>query len=315
MKIYGTGSALPALTVDNHMLAKFMDTSDEWIRLRTGIHTRHLLSGETLTDLAAQASFAAMENAGIGAESIDFIICATIQGDTITPGLGCALQGAIGARCPTVDLNAACAGFLYALDMADAYIRSGKAKTILIACADAPSRFVDWRDRATCILFGDGAAAAVVGEGEGLLATRLTNDCHVEKLYARTERGNSPYLEGEALPTTLVMTGQEVYKFAISHAYQDIQWIAEHTGIGVEQFDHFFIHQANLRIVEALRIRLDLPVDRFHSCITRTGNTSSVTVPFMLDEANRAGALKPGDLLLMSAFGAGMTTGACVIKW
>ena len=193
MRILGTGSALPAHTVTNDDLARFLDTSDEWIRTHTGIRSRQVITDETLLQLARRAAEAALENAGLSAADMDYILCSSVLPDTITPSLGCVLQAEIGAHCPALDVNGACAGFLYALDLADALIASGKAGRVLVVCAEGMTRMVDWTDRSTCVLFGDGAGAAVVDGGEGLLATHLTSQGDAAHLNMYPDPGNSPF--------------------------------------------------------------------------------------------------------------------------
>ena len=194
MRILGTGSALPAHTLTNDDLSKFLDTSDEWIRTHTGIRSRQVITDETLLQLAARAANAALENAGLAAADIDYILASSVLPDTITPSLGCLLQAEIGANCPALDVNAACAGFIYALDLADALTVSGKAKRVLVVCAEGMTRMVDWTDRSTCVLFGDGAGAAVVDGGEGgLMATLLTSQGDATHLNMYPDPGNSPF--------------------------------------------------------------------------------------------------------------------------
>lgn len=315
MQITGTGSAQPAFEITNDMLAEFLDTSDEWISSRTGIKSRRILKDESLRDLALTASIKALENAGLAAGDLDFIICSTVMGDYITPGLSCILQGDLGASCACVDINCACAGFINALDIADAYIATGRAKRILIICAEAVSRFCDWTDRSSCILFGDGAAAVIVEEGEGLMATRLTTKGELDSLYARAYPGNCPYRPDEGGFEGMQMLGQEVYRFAVSTSSDDLIKILSEASISADQVDHYLLHQANLRIIKAIQTRLKVSPEKVRHNIERTGNTSSVTIPLLMDEMNREGALKPGQILAMSAFGAGLTTGACLLKW
>lgn len=315
MRILGTGSALPEKIVTNEELTTFLDTSDEWISTRTGIRERRVMSRERLPELGGAAGRRALENAGMQAEELDLLICTTLQGETTTPGLACQIQQEIGASCPCIDLNGACAGFLYALDMADAYVSSGKARRILIIAAEELTRMADWTDRSTCVLFGDGAGAAVVGKGEGVLATRLTTQSNVEALRAYPAPGNNPFRTNAYAYEPIRMQGQEVYKFAVSASSDDILKTAGAAGVTMDEIDWFVLHQANLRIVDAVRRRLKIAEERFPHNIERTGNTSSASVPILLDELNRSGALKPGQLLALSAFGAGLSTGACILRW
>jgi 3-oxoacyl-[acyl-carrier-protein] synthase-3 len=315
LRILSTGSALPSRVVSNRELTDFLDTSDEWISTRTGIRERRVLSDESLSHLAARAARAALENAKLGADAIDFIICSTVQGEWVTPALACILQRDLGATCPAFDVNGACAGFVYALDLADAYLRAGKAGRVLIVCAEAMSHIVDWTRREECVLFGDGAGAVVVDGGEGLLSTRLTASGNSAPLNMRAATGNSPFQRNPVSQEYLRMAGQEVYRFAVSASAEDIRALLAESGLEPGDVDYFLLHQANLRIVEAVRVRLGQPPEKFPHNLESYGNTSSATLPILLDEMNRAGALRPGQLLAMSAFGAGLVTGACLIRW
>lgn len=315
MRILGTGSALPAYTLTNDRLTKFLDTSDEWIRTRTGICSRQIMTDENLVQLAREAALCALENAGMSAAGIDFIICTTVQGDTVTPSMACVLQKEIGANCPALDVNGACAGFIYALDFADAYLKAGKAKRILIISAEGMSRLTDWTDRSTCVLFGDGAGAAVVDGEENLFSAHLTSDGNAQPLNILPDTGNSPFLKDHHPMRRLYMDGQEIYKFAVSHSVSDLQEVIHTAGAALDDVNHYLLHQANKRIVDAVRSRLRQPPEKFPVNVNVRGNTSSASIPILLDEENRAGRFRKGDLLAMSAFGAGLTTGACIIKW
>ena len=315
MKILGTGSAIPRRSVTNEELSQFLDTSDEWIVTRTGIHTRHVLTDERLEDLAAAAARAALDSAQVDAKALDYILCSHVMGPYITPGMSCIVGKAVGASCAAVDLNAACAGFLYALDMAEAYIASGRAKYILIVCAEAITQMVDWRDRATCVLFGDGAGAVVVGAGDSLRSMRLGARSNTEALYARQMPGNSPFVTQPIPAGALVMNGQEVYKFAVSTSTRDLKGVISQAGLEVDQVDLYLLHQANMRIIEAVRERLKQPKSKFPTNIERTGNVSSACIPILLDELVRGPGIMEGTVLALSAFGAGLVHGACVLRW
>lgn len=315
MRIIGTGSALPSMVVTNQELTKFLDTSDEWISTRTGIRERRVLSTESLGSLASKAAKAALDGAGLSGKDIDFILCSTVQGEWVTPALSCVVQRDLGAVCPTLDVNGACAGFVYALDVADAFIKSGKAGRVLVVCAEAMSHIVNWTRREECVLFGDGAGAVVVDGGEGLLAMRLTANGGTMPLYMRSSTGNSPFETHPYAQDFLHMAGQEVYRFAVNACVEDLRAILTQAGIPQGEVDYFLLHQANFRILEAVRARMEQPPEKFPHNLERYGNTSSATVPILLDEMNRAGALKPGQTLALSAFGAGLVTGACLIRW
>lgn len=315
MRILGTGSALPEFTLTNEMLTGFLDTSDEWIRTRTGICSRQVMTNETLVQLGAQAAQRALENAGLTAQDVDFIICSTVQGDTITPSLGCSIQAEIGANCAALDINGACAGFIYAMDLADACLSAGKYRRVLIVSAEGMSRLTDWEDRATCVLFGDGAGAVVVDGGAGLFRSRLTSEGNAAPLNILPDTGNSPFLKYGHPMRRLYMDGQEIYKFAVSRSAADLQRVAEAAGLSMDGIDHYLLHQANRRIVDAVRSRLKQPPEKFPANVHIRGNTSSASIPILLDEENRAGRFRRGEYLAMSAFGAGLTTGACIIEW
>lgn len=314
-RISGTGSCLPKLIVDNQKMAEFVDTSDEWITQRTGIKTRHILSAETLTDIAVNSAQRALEDAGLSGSDIDLVIASTLQGDYLTPSLACLVQSAIGAQCAAFDLNAACTGFIYALDVARAYFAAGHVRNILVVCAEAMSRIVDWRDRSTCVLFGDGAGAVVLSEGDDLKAIKTTSQGTAETLRAPVHTGNTPFAKSDEKSGFLFMDGQEVYRFAVSAVNRDVDDVLSQAGLAPHEVDYYLLHQANSRIIDGARRRIDQPESKFPVVINRFGNTSSASIPILLDDMNHSGQLKPGQTLLMCAFGAGYTTGACIINW
>ena len=251
----------------------------------------------------------------ISPEQLDLIVCSTVQGDHITPATACIIAGGIRAKCPAFDINAACAGFVFAMDIAEMYLRAGHAKHILIVGAEAVTRIADWSDRASCVLFGDGAGAVVAAAGENYLSSRLTTTSNTPVLYAPSFGGNCPYTEHKPSAPYLHMAGQEVYRFAVSTSAEDLRIVAADAGVSLDDIKYFVLHQANHRILDAVRKRLKQPEEKFPSNIHRCGNTSSASVPLLLDELNRAGQLEEGDLLAISAFGAGLTTGSCVLRW
>ncbi len=315
MKIIGTGRAHPAKVVTNAMLETFLDTSDEWIRTRTGITERRLISSERLEDLATEAAMKAIEDAGLTPADIDYIICSNVVNEYITPSLSCIVQGAIGARCATVDVNAACSGFIYALDMADDRLKSGKAKNILVMAAEEPTRMVDWEDRSLCVLFGDGAGAVVVTEGEGLIGSRLTTVSKTDCLHYVRRLEPTPYITKDEPSGPMYMNGKEVFKTAVLSSSRDIKTLLDNAGLQPSDVKYYILHQANLRIIDAIANWLKLDMSHFPTNVERCGNTSSASVPMLLDELAREGKLQRGDKLLLSAFGAGFTTGACIIEW
>ena len=315
MKIIGTGSAHPKCAVTNEMLEQFLDTTDEWITERTGIKERCVISSEKLEDLAVIAANKALEDAGLTAADIDFIICSNVVNEYVTPALSCIIQGKIGATCPTVDINAACAGFLFAMDIAEDKIQCKKAKNILIVCAEEPSRMVSWQNRSTCVLFGDGAGAAVVTEGDELKAIRLTTSSLTDVLYYQRRLEPTPYIDKEENFEPLVMRGREVFKHAVTNSCRDIRKLLMQTGLEASDIKYYVLHQANHRIIESIRGFLGVEEERVPHNVERYGNISSAALPALLDELNRGGKLQKGDKLVFSAFGAGFTTGGCVIEW
>ena len=315
MKIIGTGRAHPAKVVTNAMLEQFLDTSDEWIKTRTGMSERRVISSEKLEDLAAEASLQAIADAGLKPTDIDYIICSNVVNEYITPGLGCIVQGAIGAKCACVDVNAACSGFIYALDMADDRLKSGKAKNILVVAAEEPTRMVDWNDRSLCVLFGDGAGAVVVTEGEGMICSRLTTTSKTDCLHYLRKLEPTPYITKEEYSAPMYMNGKEVFKTAVLSSSRDIKVMLDEACLKPSDIKYYVLHQANMRIIEAIANWLKLDMSHFPTNVECCGNTSSASVPLLLDELAREGKLQKGDKILMSAFGAGFTTGACIIEW
>lgn len=315
MKIIGTGSVHPKRSVSNEMLEKFLETTDEWITERTGIKERCVISSEKLEDLATEAANKALENAGLTAKDIDFIICSNVVNEYVTPALSCIIQGKLGATCPTVDINAACAGFIFALDMAEDKLQCKKAKNILIVCAEEPSRMVSWKNRSTCVLFGDGAGAAVVTEGDEMKAIRLTTSSLTDVLYYQRALEPTPYIDKEENYEPLVMKGREVFKHAVTSSCRDIRTLLNQTNLKPEDIKYYVLHQANRRIIDSIRNFLGVDESRVPHNVERYGNISSAALPALLDELNREGKLQKGDKLVFSAFGAGFTTGACIIEW
>lgn len=315
MKIIGTGSAHPSCKVTNQMLEQFLETTDEWITERTGIKERRVISTEHLEDMAVEAANKALENAGITAQEIDFLICSNVVNEYVTPALSCIIQGKLGAKCPTVDINAACAGFIYAMDIADDKLKAGKAKNILIVCAEEPSRMVSWQNRSTSVLFGDGAGAAVVTAGDELKAIRLTTESLTEVLYYQRHLEPTPYIDKEENFEPLVMRGREVFKHAVTNSNRDIKALLDKTGLQPSDIKYYVLHQANKRIIDSIRNFLGVEEERVPHNVERYGNISSAALPALLDELNREGKLQKGDKLVFSAFGAGFTTGACIIEW
>ncbi len=315
MRIIGTGSALPRKIVTNDMLSEFLDTSDEWIRTRTGVVSRHVISDEKLEDMAIEASLKALDDAGIKAEELDFIICSNVVNEYVTPQLSCIIQGGIGATCPCIDINCACAGFIYALDIAESFHLSGRVRNVLVVSAEEPTRMSDWSDRRTCVLFGDGAGAAVLAPGDNIRSIKLSASSATDKLWQYRLLQPTPYITKEEKDVPLQMKGQDVFKFAVKAAGKDISKVLEETGIRPDEVGHFLLHQANIRIVNAIQEYLGEPEEKFPVNIADHGNSSSSSCPILLDECNRNGVLKRGDIIVMSAFGAGFVSGAVLLEW
>jgi len=317
MKIIGTGSALPEKEVSNDMLAGFLDTSDEWISTRTGIHTRRLLSSDNLGDLAITAAKAAIESAGVNVNDIDYIICSNVANNYVTPSLSTIIQGGLGDECssPCMDLNGACAGFLYAIDIAEAFLATDRAKNILIVCAEEPTKFCDWHERETSVLFGDGAGAVVVTGGDNLLARRVTAKSLKDVIYYKRPLENTPYDRSSQDQKTLVMKGHDVFRMAVRSSMNDINTLLEEQHVNPDDIKYYLLHQANMRIIDSIREHLNQPVEKFPTNLQRYGNTSSASIPILIDELVRGGKIQKGDLLMLSAFGAGFVTGGALMRW
>ena len=315
MKIAGTGSVLPKKIVTNDMLSEFLDTSDEWIRTRTGVVSRHVISDEKLEDMAVEAAEKALENAGMTAADLDFIICSNVVNEYVTPQLSCIIQGGIGASCPCIDINCACAGFIYALEIAESFYKAGRVSNVLVVSAEEPTRMTDWKDRRTCVLFGDGAAAAVLTPGDNIKSIKLSASSATDKLWQYRLLQPTPYITKEEADVPLQMKGQEVFKFAVKAAGKDISRTLKEADISAGQVDHYLVHQANIRIINAIQEYLEQPKEKFPTNIENHGNSSSSCCPILLDECSRSGLLKRGDLVAMSAFGAGFVSGAVLFEW
>lgn len=318
-RIIGTGSCLPKTVVKNEDLSKFMDTSDEWISSRTGIRERHLAVEETTASMSVEAAKRAMENANVTAEEIDLIILGTVSADYVTPACACEVQAAIGAdRAVAFDINAACSGFMFALNIANAYIQAGIYRTALILGAETLSKIIDWEDRSTCVLFGDGAGAAVVRADEryGLLTFDQGSDGVKGDVLACPGRTNNNLLVKTDQTLRYVhMDGQEVYKFAVTTVPASLQKTIEEAGFTPADIDYFALHQANIRIIQSVSKRLHVSEDKFPISLDHCGNISAASVPILLDEMNRKGLLKPGMKVAMSGFGGGLTWASAVVEW
>ncbi len=319
-RIAGTGSYLPEKVLTNDDLAKMVDTSDEWIAARTGIRERHVAAeGETTSDLGYQAALRALEAAGVGADEIDLIVVGTTTPDLIFPSTACLIQHKLGiAGCPAFDVNAACSGFIYALTIADKFIRSGAAKTALVIGAETLTRMLDWSDRGTCVLFGDGAGAVVLkADAEtGVLSTHMHADGSKKELLWNPVGVSAGFKPGEHnAGVRVMMTGNEVFKHAVKALDAVVDEALDSNGLERAAIDWLVPHQANLRIIEATAKRLEMPMDRVVVTVDRHGNTSSGSVPLALDEAVRSGRVQRGQLLLLEAFGGGFTWGSALLRY
>lgn len=315
-RILGTGSFLPQKVLTNEDLSHMVETSDEWITKRVGVKERRVCTTETNTDMGVAAALAALEDSGVKPEELDLIIGATISADTISPGLAGMVQNRIGAACPCFDMNAACPGFLFALEVADGFFVKKTVKKVLVVSAERMSGLIDWTDRSTCVIFGDGAGAAVLGEGDSYLASELHTAGGDDVISIPTWWDNSPFYEQELKQNKVNMAGQETYKFAVSSMVRDIQSVMAKAGITGEQVKAVIPHQANYRIINEARRRLpEIAPEKFLINIQRCGNTSSASEPILLDEANRQGLLQPGDYVVLSAFGGGLSSAASVVRW
>ncbi|MGM9974596.1 MAG: beta-ketoacyl-ACP synthase III [Clostridiaceae bacterium] len=314
-KIIGTGSYVPPLAVTNDELSKYIDTSDEWIVQRVGVKKRHICTTETAADLAYEAAKKALENGNIEAEELDLIICATVSGEDISPALSCSVQERLGATCPAMDINAACSAFIYMLETAAGYFARKKVKKVLVIGAERMSRIMDWSDRSTCVIFGDGAGAVLLSEGDNYIASKLNTQGGDDVIKIPNFIGSSPFYKKEQIKPYIHMKGQETFKFAVNAMCKDLTEVIEEAGLTPEEVDHVIPHQANIRIIDAAKKRLNIPPERFHSNIESYGNTSAASIPILIDELNRAGRIKKDDILALAAFGGGLSSGACILRW
>ena len=313
--VSGTGMYLPERVLTNNELAKIVDTSDEWIRTRTGIEVRHIAAEDEATShLAEKAAYSALEASGLGPKDIDMVVVGTCTPDLVLPNVACLLQERMGMTGIAFSVEAACSGFIYALTIADQFIRLGQAKRALVVGAETMSRLLDWGDRETCVLFGDGAGAVILeaAENPGILFSDLGADGkHRDLLCA--DAGVSSLKVGET--AKLHMKGNEVFKVAVRTLEAMVDKVLLENGLEQGQIDWFVPHQANVRIIEATAKRLGLPMERVILTIKEHGNTSAASIPMALDTAVRDGRIKRGDLLLLEAFGAGFTWGSCLLRY
>ena len=319
-RIAGTGSYLPEKVLTNDDLSKIVDTSDEWIAARTGIRQRHIAAdGETTGDLAYHASVRALEAAGVAASELDLIVLGTTTPDLVFPSTACLVQHRLGADgCAAFDVNAACSGFVFALTVADKFIRSGAAKTVLVVGSETLTRMVDWTERTTCVLFGDGAGAVVLKADDetGILSTHLHADGGKKELLWNPVGVSVGFKEHEKNAGVRInMAGSDVFKHAVKALDSVVEETLEANGLDRHDIDWLIPHQANLRIIEATAKRLDMPMDRVVVTVDKHGNTSSGSVPLALDAGIRSGKIQRGQLLLLEAFGGGFTWGSALLRY
>jgi 3-oxoacyl-[acyl-carrier-protein] synthase-3 len=322
-RIVATGRAVPRTALTNKDLERYMDTSDEWIRSRTGIGQRYAMrQGESLADIALDASRAALTRAGIKPEDLDAIIVGTVSSEYAFPSFACQVQNGLGiSSIPAFDVAAACSGFVYAVSVADAHMRAGDFKRVLVIGTDALSTMVDWGDRRTSVLFGDGAGAAVMvteAGNRGVLSSLLRSSGEYWKLLSVRATGIRGTIDSEvrrSADDAIQMKGPELFKIAVKSMEEVSRLVAERAGVALEEIDLFVPHQANMRIISAVAERLGLPQEKVFTNIDRYGNTSAASVPIALDEAIERGRISDGNIVMLNACGGGLTWGANLIRW
>lgn len=314
-RILGTGSYLPSRTLTNADLEKIVDTTATWIKERTGIEKRHLVSdGETCCDLAEVAARRALDVAGLSASDLDLILVATTTPDQVFPSTACLLQSRLGAGgCAAFDLQAVCAGFVYAMGVADKFIRTGSAKRVLVVGAETLSRILNWNDRTTCVLFGDGAGAVVLGAADepGVISTHL----HADGAYKDLLQVPGGVGNGHPDRQFIEMKGNEVFRVAVTTLGRIVDETLEANGLSKSDIDWLIPHQANMRIIQATARKLDLPMERVVVTVADHGNTSAASIPLAFDQAVRDGRIRRGEMILMEAFGGGFTWGSVLLRY
>ena len=319
--IIGTGSHVPPRVLKNKEIEGMVDTSDDWITTRTGIKERRIVDGETTNDVAIKAAKNAIKAAGISPKDIDLIITGTVTPEMLFPSTACFVQSHIGASngIPAFDISAACSGFLYALDVANRYILAGASKKALVIGVDIFSRIVDWRDRNTCVLFGDGAGAVILSAERGksgILSSHIHADGHYWKmLYTPLAVHSSPFHNKAPGISHLKMQGNETFKIAVRTMGEACQEALDHNGLRTGDISLLIPHQANMRIIKATAERLGLPEEKVYINLDKYGNTSAGSIPLALDEAVRGGRIKSGDIILFVAFGGGLTWASALVRW
>lgn len=314
-KIIGTGSYLPPLSVTNDDLSKTIDTSDEWITQRIGIKERRISENENTAEMGYKAAIEALKMSNTSPDELDMIIAASMTGDTLAPTTSGGIQKLLGASCPCLDINSACSGFVFALDTAAGFFERKTVKKMLVVGSERISKIIDWQDRNTCVIFGDGAGAAVLEAGDGYTASRLFTSGGDNVIKIHTGTNLSPYYSKETEKPSVFMDGQETFKFAVGTIVDDIKYLADNANISLDDIKYIVPHQANIRIIQYASKRLKIPMEKFFVNIENYGNTSAASIPIALDELNRKNVLKEGDLVVLTAFGGGLSSASCIIKW
>ncbi len=318
-RITGTGRYLPEKILTNFDLEKMVDTSDEWIRTRTGVERRHCVApDQTTSDMCVEAARAAMDSAGVGPKDIDMVAIGTTSPDLVFPNISTLVQHRLGIlACPAIALEAACTGFIYALTTADKFIKAGEVRRVLVIGAECITKLVDWKDRNTCVLFGDGAGAVIVEPSDepGILTTHLGADGQYKDLLYYPVGPSKDLVKAGTDEAAIMMTGKEVFKVAVSTLGDVALQALEAAGVSQDELDWLIPHQANLRIIQATAKRLNLPMEKVIVTVQDHGNTSAASVPLALDVAVRDGRIKRGQLVLMEAFGGGFTWGSVLMRF
>lgn len=320
IEIIGTGSYAPNHIVTNEMLESIMETSNEWILSRTGIEQRHISQGEETSDLATKAAIEALKDSNLKAEEIDLIVVGTCSPDSLVPSVACKVQKNIGAcNAMAFDINAACSGFVFGLDIATGFIASGRLKTALVIGAEVLSKIVNWEDRSTSVLFGDGAGAAVIKESEIEGLSYINSKSEGEKWEALTcgsvALENPFIIDTISVNNKVSMEGKEIYKFAVKVMENEFNRILEEAKLTKEEIDFIIPHQANIRMIEAFSKKVGVSLDKFVINLNKFGNTSGASIPIALDEGNKNGTFKKGNKIIVIGFGGGLTFGSALITW
>lgn len=314
-KVLATGSCVPEKTVTNDFLSTIVDTSDEWITQRVGVKERHICADETLGEIAAKAAMNALEQGGVSPEELDLIIVSTVSPERMCPTVAGEVQQRIGASCPAFDMNSACSGFIFALDTAAGFFARGSVKKALVIGAEKISRIINWEDRNTCVIFGDGAGAFLLGEGDNYIASKLYTCGGDDVIEIPNKSVSTPFYTEKEKDGYVMMQGRETFKFAVKTMTEDTLKVVNDAGYTMDDIAHIIPHQANLRIISAAAKKLNQPMEKFFVNIEKYGNTSSASVAIAADELNRSGKIKEGDLFVMTAFGGGLSSGVCLIRW